>query len=226
MRRSGILRTPHENRHASLQSPSPEGYRPFAPSNRFRLMFSRSLLCLTCCLVLNGTITPTGRAQPVKAWFSGGLGGSAASKGVGLSGRASAQVVLGKLAISGRLTANSGGSSGIEGLFGTMRDEYFDGGLIVGYAPPSDGGGQVVVGGGPAIVWGRRIVGRERPPCGFLGCGAEWEDVDPVLGFAVEAGVYGRLSSVVGISLVLHSNINSKQFFLGGTLGLTAGKLR
>lgn len=189
-------------------------------------MFSKFLLCLTCCLVLHGTTSPTGLAQPVRAWVGGGLGGSIASKGVGLSGRASAQVVVGKLAIAGRLTANSGGGSGIEGLFGTLRDEYFDGGLIVGYAPLRKGSGQFIVGGGPSLMWGRRIIGRERPPCGFFGCGAEWEDIDPVFGFAVEAGIYGRLFSVVGISLVLHSNVNSKQFFLGGTLGLTAGKLR
>lgn len=112
-------------------------------------MFSRFLLCLTCCLVLHGTITPTGQAQPVRAWVGGGLGGSAASKGVGLSGRASAQVVFGKLAVAGRLTANSGGSSGIEGIFGTLHDEYFDGGLIVGYAPQREGSGQFIVGGAP-----------------------------------------------------------------------------
>lgn len=187
-------------------------------------MFSRSLLYLTCCLVLHATITSVAEAQPVRAWVGAGLGGSAAG-GLGPSGRASAKVVFGQLAVSGRLTANSGGSSGIEGLFGTLRDEYFEGGLVVGYAPQREGRSQLIVGGGPSLVRGRRIIGPERRPCGF-GCRAEWEEVGPTLGLAMEAGRYIRLSSVVAISIVLHANVNSKQSFLGATVGLTAGKLR
>ncbi len=188
-------------------------------------MRSLLLLCLTFCLVLPGTLASTGYAQPVRAWVGGGLGGSAASKGVGLSGRVDAHVVVGQLGLAARLTANSGGSSGIEGLFGTLRDEYIDSGLIVGYAARREGGGYFMVGGGPALMWGRRIIGPEEPPCGFLGCGAEWEEIDPVFGVALEAGMYRRLFSIVGFSFVLHSNINRKQLFLGGTFGLMLGKL-
>lgn len=189
-------------------------------------MFFRYILSIACCLLLNGVLPPTAQAQSVKSWIGAGLGGSAASRGVGLSGRASAHVLLGKLAISGRLTANSGGSSGIEGLFGSLRDEFFDSGLIVGYAPRSNWSGQLVIGGGPAVMWGRRVIGWETPCGGFFGCGAEWEDIDPTLGLAVEAGAYGRFSRFVGYSLVFHTNINGKQFFAGATLGLTVGKLR
>ena len=164
-------------------------------------MCSRHLLCAICCLALLSVCLPA-QAQPVTAWVSGGLGGSLASRGIGLSGRASVHVVVGKLAISGRLTANSGGSSGIEGLFGTLRDEFFDSALLIGYASsPDNWKGQFIVGGGPAVVKGRRIIGRELPPCGLFGCGAEWEDLTPSIGLAMEAGAYGRFFSVVGYTL-------------------------
>lgn len=192
----------------------------------FKLRGFRLLLCLMCYCIFYFIIIPKAQAQSVRGWIGGGLGGSVASNGVGLSGRTSVQVVIKEITVAGRLTANSGGSSGVDGLFGSLRDEYFDGGLIIGYAPRSEGKGQLIVGGGPSYMWGRRIIGREKSPCGWFGCGVEWEQIDPIFGIAVEAGYYGSFSGAFGISIILHSNVNSKQFFLGGTLGLTVGKLR
>ena len=50
--------------------------------------------------------------------------------------------------------------------------------------------------------------------------------VKPVVGLAVQVGLYGQFGRTVGCGLVLHGNVNGEQQFAGATVGLTLGKLR
>lgn len=187
------------------------------------------LALILTALAISVAVVPVAEAQPVRAWASAGLGVSALGDVFQpSSGRVSVRVVRGQIAVSARATTNSvNPRSDLDGLFGAPTDELFDVALLAGYATPPGGPIHLVVGGGPAVVWGTQIIGRETPPCGwFFGCGAEREDVSPTLGLAVEAGIYGELVWVLGYNATVHTNVNGSQSFIGVTAGLAVGKLR
>lgn len=182
-------------------------------------------LRLSIFLLVSVAFSVNTLAQDTRGWIGNGLGASLAGGGVGLSDRASVQLVFGNVGVSARASVNDGGASEYRGFFGRLRDEAFDAGATVGYAVQRPGGGYWIVGAGPSVVWGRRIIGAEEPPC-FIRCAAEWEDYGPTAGVAIDAGMYAPFSKVFGYSIVLHASLNKEQSFVGLTFGVTVGKQR
>lgn len=146
------------------------------------------------------SLAPTSQGQDIRGWAGAGIGRATVGS-IGPSVRVAGHLLLGRLAFAGRISINLGRPE-----FGPLFDGYYESGLVVGYAPGTNAIGQIVVGGGPALLWGRRIVGEESPPCsGWFGCSVKWEEVGPAPALAMEAGLYGRLFEKLGYSLVLHA---------------------
>jgi hypothetical protein len=188
----------------------------------------RLLALLLAALAFSATAVSVAEAQPVRAWASAGLGVSVLGDDVfqPTSGRVGLRVIRGQIAVSARATANSlNPRPDLEALFGAPTDEFFDVALLAGYATPPGARSHLVVGGGPAVVWGSRIVETEESKCFFCN---DWEreDASPTLGLAVEGGIYGKLFGIFGYNATVHANINDSQSFIGVTVGLAVGKLR
>lgn len=165
-------------------------------------------------LLVGAAVAPTGRAQSLKLWVDGGVGISAATRGMGGSGRAGVKALLGNFVVAGRLTENSGGPSEHRSpLSGEpYRDEFTENAALAGYVFSAGEGLFLIVSGGPSVV-----SGQWRPGGG---------DVGPTLGLALEGGVYWQLTRAFGLNVVLHGNVNGEQSLGGLTGGFTLGKLR
>lgn len=173
-------------------------------------------------LVLTAVCAVAAHAQPQPVWVGASLGPSLVDDGVGVGGRLALHFDEGSVVIVTRATANTGGPDDIRGLLGPIRSEAFDAAVLVG---PAFGEGPVrlVLGAGPGLVWGDRVLGRETGACGLLGCPVARDRIGPVPGLALEAGLHGRLGGVVGYGVVAHANVNGAESLSGLTVGLTVG---
>ena len=165
-------------------------------------------------------------ASPVEVWGESGVGFGGAGAGPNtraggnVSVRAAVHVRRGRLALTARGTATSGGRNPDGSLFWEgSHDGFYDVGLLAGYAVPLGGAWEAQASAGIARVWGSRSV---QNTCGFMGCGfgngVTSAAFDPVVGLPLEVGVYRLVAERrLGIGLTAYANVNPEEVF-GGAL--------
>ncbi len=170
-------------------------------------------------LLFSAVFVSAGQAQSVevKGWVGGGLGLIDVTRTVHRSARVDIYVLVDEIALGARWITIIGDPSDSErrGILATFEDVR-DVGMVIGYAPATEGSIQFVVASGPAVVCCERETGNFPS--------TDWLDFKGVVGLAVEAGVFGRFVPGLGYRLTAYANLNEARSFAGVTLGLTLGR--
>lgn len=151
--------------------------------------------------------TPQTVTEP-KYWLCAGLGGCTLGD---LAGSAAISLRFDRTIFSMRTTANSAG------LFG---DEYYDVGLLVGYAAQM-GRGHCSIAIGIA-----RVTGSYGHGLNLFSTSASREKIAAQAGLPLELQLYPYISRVFGLGLYGYADLNAVQSFAGITLSLRVGRLR
>lgn len=183
------------------------------------VMTSWAVLAISAA-TLAAQAAPADPNAGMRGWVGAGLGVTAHG---GLSGRVGANIDVARWNVGVRLTANSGARSQHKGLFGRLRDEFHEAGLLIGRVVSAGRRHRLVLSAGVARVWGERAVTAEYPS--FFGTGT-LEDFDARIGVPLEAALSLPLSRLFAVGVNVHGNINTEAPFFGLTGNLLFGKIR
>lgn len=172
----------------------------------------------------------TTKAHSIDGWGSLGLGYSHAGAGPetdpggGIAGRFSVCFQSNRVLITAYATANTGGDSHHKGFLGwTLRDEFFDAGLLIGYVISQREQRRIAPSIGIARVWGRRVVKDIDDHVPVLFGGPYEREPFAGLGVPVELSIILIENRFLGLGLIGHTNINAEEIFWGFTLNLLVG---
>jgi hypothetical protein len=167
------------------------------------------IVCALLVLFLDGLHAQSSQTDTTPAWWlSAGLGGCTLGD---LAGSAAMSLRFDRVIISMRTTANSAG------LF---DDEYYDLGLLVGYAAQM-GRGHWSIAVGIASVTGTYGHGLN-----LFSSNESREKVPAHIGLPLEVQLFPYVSRFWGVGLYGYADVNAEQSFAGITLSLRLGKLR
>ncbi|MGK7370149.1 MAG: hypothetical protein ACNS64_08020 [Candidatus Halalkalibacterium sp. M3_1C_030] len=192
----------------------------------FKMVF---VLAVALLLALPSLAQQKTNKLNTRFWLDTGIGVAAAGGGPetdmggGLSLRAAGHLQIDNIVITVPMTINSGGKSTIENFFGgQMRDEFFDAGLLLGYAIGSEQDMQLVTSVGISRVGGSRVM-KNTDECWFFCSDGTMDSFDAVMGVPIEIGFYTLGERAFGMGFIFHINFNPEETFAGFSLNLMIG---